>query len=151
MTSNPLLWGNQMGDGELIEIISTFGGGGGFRVLNNGDVEISDDNGATWIPLSATAGDNLGDHIATENIQTTDFWISNDGDDEGLFVDPDGKIGVGTSTPTAALELPAGTIDTAPLKLGVGGLLLTSVANGALEFDGINSYVSIDSNDGLNF
>lgn len=143
LTSNPLLWGTQMGDGELIEIISTYTDGGGFRVLNTGAVEVSDDNGATWLPLSEAAGDNLGNHTAIANIQTSDFWISNDGDDEGLFVDVDGNVGIGTNTPTAGLELPAGTIDTPPLKLGVGGALLTSAEDGALEFDDTNLYFTL--------
>ncbi len=142
-TSNPLLWGEQLGDGELIEIISTYTDGGGFRVLNNGSIEVSDDNGTTWVPLADAAGDNLGDHTATENLQMSNFWVSNDGDDEGLYVDADGKIGVGTNTPTAALELPAGTVDTAPLKLGIGGTLLTAAENGAMEFDDANLYFTI--------
>ena len=45
------------------------------RLLNNGDV----------------SGDDLGDHIATENVQLTDFYLSNDGDNEGISLDDSGN------------------------------------------------------------
>lgn len=37
-------------------------------------------------------GDELGDHTLTENIKTDGFWISNDGDDEGLLVNSGGRV-----------------------------------------------------------
>ncbi len=37
-------------------------------------------------------GDDLGNHTATENIQTNGNYISNDGDDEGLTIDDEGRI-----------------------------------------------------------
>ncbi|SIT00076.1 hypothetical protein SAMN05421766_106203, partial [Zobellia uliginosa] len=49
------------------------------------------------VDLSGLA-DNLGDHTATENIQTAGNWISNDGGNEGIQVGTDGNIGVNTSS-----------------------------------------------------
>ncbi|WP_459210677.1 hypothetical protein [Aquimarina rhabdastrellae] len=37
-------------------------------------------------------GDNLGNHTATKNFQTGGYWISNDGDDEGLLVNSGGRV-----------------------------------------------------------
>ncbi len=63
----------------------------------NGYVPVSDVNGVmTWTdPLSSGIMDNLGNHTATENIQTTDFWLSNDGGDEGIFISDAGFVGIG--------------------------------------------------------
>lgn len=53
--------------------------------------------------------DNLGNHTATENIQTAGFWITNDGDDEGISINADGKVGIGESNPQTSLDV----VDTA--------------------------------------
>jgi len=37
-------------------------------------------------------GDELGSHTLTENIKTDGYWISNDGDDEGLLVNSGGRV-----------------------------------------------------------
>lgn len=37
-------------------------------------------------------GDDLGSHTATKNFQTGGYWISNDGDDEGLLVNSGGRV-----------------------------------------------------------
>lgn len=74
----------------------------------NGHVLRSDATGnATWVDPSSLpgAGDDLGDHTATENVQTDGNWLSNDGDDEGLFIDSDGNVGIGTSAPAAQLQI----------------------------------------------
>ena len=39
--------------------------------------------------------DNLGDHLASQNIKMNDHWLSNDGDNEGIYVDTAGRVGVG--------------------------------------------------------
>ena len=51
------------------------------------------------------SGDNLGNHIATENLQMSGYWVSNDGGNEGLYVDTDGKVGIGTNSPDEDLEV----------------------------------------------
>lgn len=42
-----------------------------------------------------TIGDNLGNHLALRNIFLSDNYLSNDGDNEGLFIDTLGKAGIG--------------------------------------------------------
>ena len=38
--------------------------------------------------------DNLGNHTATQNIQLDGNWLSNDGGNEGIYVETDGKVKV---------------------------------------------------------
>ncbi|MFD0962867.1 tail fiber domain-containing protein [Pseudofulvibacter geojedonensis] len=59
--------------------------------------------------LSVGSGDNLGNHTATNNIQTAGNYISNDGDNEGVFIDATGQVGIGTNTPSALAEISSGT------------------------------------------
>jgi len=54
---------------------------------------------------ASSAGDNLGNHTATQNIQTNGYWLSNDGDNEGVFVSTAGNVGIGTNGPSEKLEV----------------------------------------------
>tara|TARA_Y100000593_G_scaffold17072_1_gene34136 strand:- start:3503 stop:4882 length:1380 start_codon:yes stop_codon:yes gene_type:complete len=53
----------------------------------------------------AGAGDDLGDHQADQNLALRGYWISNDGDDEGIRIDNDGNIGINVSSPEADLDV----------------------------------------------
>ncbi len=52
------------------------------------------DTASEWQPADESGGgsDNLGDHTATENLQMSGHWVSNDGGDEGLLIDTDGNV-----------------------------------------------------------
>ncbi|MEM6264572.1 MAG: tail fiber domain-containing protein [Bacteroidota bacterium] len=50
-------------------------------------------------------GDDLGDHRANKNLQTNGHWVSQDGDNEGIYVDSIGKVGIGTQAPSEQLEV----------------------------------------------
>lgn len=65
---------------------------------------------------TATGGDNLGDHIATQNLRLGSYWLSGDGGNEGISVDSSGKVGIGTTNPGAKLEV-VGNNNYAPLKI----------------------------------
>jgi len=56
------------------------------------------------------------------------------------------RLGIGTSSPTARLHLPAGTINanTAPLKF-VSGPIMTATQMGAVEFDGTDFFLTINN------
>jgi hypothetical protein len=60
-----------------------------------------------WTAGTAGGGssDNLGNHIATTNIQLGSNWLSGDGGSEGITVDASGQVGIGTASPSAALHV----------------------------------------------
>ena len=82
--------------------------------------------------LAVSAGDNLGDHTATENIQLSDFYLSNDGGDEGLRIDDDG-----VTYPSSHLFLG----DDQELRLG-GSI---SSPKAFIEYSGIGDIISYTS------
>ncbi|MCB0535681.1 MAG: hypothetical protein KDD14_25980, partial [Saprospiraceae bacterium] len=44
-------------------------------------------------------GDDLGNHTATQNITLGGNYLSGDGNSEGIYVDANGNVGIGTNTP----------------------------------------------------
>ncbi len=54
---------------------------------------------------STVTNDNMGDHTAQQNLETNGNWISNDGNNEGIFIDKDGNVGIGTNDPKELLHL----------------------------------------------
>ncbi|HRO68636.1 MAG TPA: hypothetical protein PL182_13775 [Pseudobdellovibrionaceae bacterium] len=71
--------------------------------------------------------DNMGDHVATQNIVTGSHWISGDGDSEGLRVDNSGRVGIGTANPTAQLDV-NGTIKATAADLPIQYVSSTGAA-----------------------
>jgi hypothetical protein len=49
------------------------------------------------------AGDNLGNHTATQNIILNGYWLSGDGGSEGVYVTNNGNVGIGEANPVARL------------------------------------------------
>jgi len=49
--------------------------------------------------------DDLGNHSATQNLALNDYWLSGDGNNEGVYVDTTGRVGIGTSSPGEELEV----------------------------------------------
>lgn len=75
--------------------------------LSNADGYLKNDgNGTlTWASVGTGVGDNLGNHTAEENLKMGNYWISNDGGDEGIWIATSGRIGIGTSTPNTNASL----------------------------------------------
>gem|GEM_PF-1493134 len=72
---------------------------------NNLELSLSNDGEPTKSIDMSSLKDNLGNHTATQNIQLNGKWLSNDGGDEGVFVNTTGQVGIGTSSPTASAML----------------------------------------------
>jgi hypothetical protein len=87
---------------------------------NSGDVLQTDGAGGYSWTAPASGADNLGDHTATQNIQANGNWLSNDGDNEGVFVATNGDVGVGTNSPSERLDLRAPSSTDAGLRIGAG-------------------------------
>ncbi len=83
-------------------------------------------NGMAWSAIGGD-GDNLGDHVATQNIQLNGFWLSNDSNintPEGILVDTNGYVGVNTF-PQNNFQVGLGKDDTQTTMINqlVGGSL----------------------------
>ena len=91
--------------------------------LATDDVLLADGNGdIRRAPVSSLlagggAADNLGNHRAERNVQLRNFWLSNDGNNEGLRVSNAGDVGIGTAAPQSRLHVAQG--GTTPATLSV--------------------------------
>ena len=58
-------------------------------------------NGTDWVRFNTgvISGDNLGNHVASQNIELNGHYLSGDGDNEGVYVDNTGKVGIGFTGP----------------------------------------------------
>jgi len=54
---------------------------------------------------TSTTADNLGNHIATNNIQLNGNYLSNDGSNKGIRVDNNGNVGIGNNAPSKILDV----------------------------------------------
>jgi uncharacterized protein with ACT and thioredoxin-like domain len=82
----------------------------------NGYVLQSDASGnASWVDAATltVTGDDLGNHTATTDVNLSGNWLSGDGDSEGIFIEADGDVGIGTSTPQAKFHVSGVVVATA--------------------------------------
>ncbi len=74
----------------------------GLMVFVNDDASIWIFDGTDWVKSGM---DNLGKHKAEQNIQTQGYWIGNDGDDEGIYIDEEGRVGINQNAPAYTLDV----------------------------------------------
>ncbi|MEM6698502.1 MAG: hypothetical protein AAF599_08900, partial [Bacteroidota bacterium] len=98
-------------------------------------------NGFSGDLFVVSENDNLGNHIATENIQLSNFYLSNDGDDEGIAIDDNGKVSIDSLNIANAYTLP--TVD------GITNQVLTTDGSGNLSWNTNNG--AFNSGNGLTF
>ena len=61
---------------------------------------------AAWVFLNpAAAGDNLGNHTATQNLDLAANQLVGNGSSSGVAISSSGNVGIGTTTPTATLDV----------------------------------------------
>lgn len=147
LESVPLIWGDFLndsvrvngtltigstaagtGDGDNLYTFPTSDGLAGQSLVTDGVGQLS------W----GVGADNLGNHIATTNLQSDNFWLSNDGDAEGIFVAPNGNVGVGME-PTELFEVGGVTSSTYSTDIIAGGTATGPGFNPALAIDNVAS------------
>lgn len=72
---------------------------GGINLAAGDNVTIVPDNDDNKITISASggsSGDNLGNHTADSNINLNGYWLSGDGENEGIWVGRTGRVGIGS-------------------------------------------------------
>ncbi len=70
-----------------------------------GNVLTDDGTGNAVWQTPVAGGDTLGNHIASQNLEMSGNYISNDGGDEGLFVNTLGNVGVNTNNPGVMFDV----------------------------------------------
>ena len=106
----------------------------GLNFWSTGDVVLANGGGNVGIGIITS-----GSKLQVAGNVAIGYSASTAGPTNGLAIS--GKVGIGTTSPTAVLHLKAGTAtaSTAPLKL-TSGTLNTTPEAGAIEFDGTNLY-----------
>ena len=140
-------------------------------LLGNGNVGIGLANPSTALDVSGTVTatafigdgsgltgivhDDLGNHTATQNLSLNSNYLSGDGDNEGVFVDGSGNVGIGTTTPSNNLTVD-GTADFTG-KVGIGTasptnkLTVSGTTNNTSDLNLDENTVFVDGGDtGLN-
>ncbi len=62
--------------------------------ISGNNLSISGGNSVT-LPSGA---DNLGNHTATQNVKLNGYWLSGDGDNEGVFINSSGTVGINSTS-----------------------------------------------------
>ncbi len=100
---------------------------------------------------SASGGDNLGDHVATQNITLGSNWLSGDGGAEGIRISSTGDVGIQTASPAAALNVTGtsmfGTSAWPTTSIGQSGnrVLITDTSTPILTLNNANATVAADN------
>ena len=76
-----------------------------FKKITNVASPSVDNDAATKGYVDSSSGDDLGDHEADQNLRMSGRWLSGDGDNEGVYVDSAGNVGIGTVSPKSKLHI----------------------------------------------
>jgi hypothetical protein len=93
------------------------------HVEYNGKLEVNLQSGTTYnVYVNSTGSRDSGDfdrvyykmvagnlpvnqHMAVQNVQLNNNFLTNDGDNEGIRIDNSGNVGIGTNSPTSKLDV----------------------------------------------
>lgn len=77
----------------------------GLMVFNTDSDRIFTYTSGGWQDVSALGNDEMGNHTASQNILLNGYYLSGDGDNEGISVAANGFVGVGIATAQDALHV----------------------------------------------
>jgi len=136
---------NTLTVGGNSSLLLAIGGGATPDAINigSGGTIIGQVNGSAAI-RSGFAGKTISFKRASDG--EINHLFDFDGTSNSYLAALGGNVGIGTTSPTAALHLPAGTAtaNTAPLKL-TSGTNLTTIENGAVEYNGTDLTIGANS------
>jgi hypothetical protein len=95
-------------------------------------------NVASVAPVLAP-GDNLGNHAATQNLSLGTSQLVGNGGSQGLSIGSGGNVGIGTTTPTQALDV-NGTLRASSATAKNGLVVSTSLSTPALTADATGAH-----------
>ena len=147
-TSAPLIYGDFIND--LLRINGTLNVNNAYSFPaadgNNGQILVTDGSGSlSW----------SSDIIAIKNIQLNGNYLSNDGDNEGIYINNSGQVGIGTNNPAEQLTVSGNQTVTGKLTINTlqitggspgSGKVLTTDADGDATWQDNNSRVAFESN-----
>jgi len=147
VVGNTVATGTVTAGNGILPGISTNNVDGTIR-FQNGDFEGR--KGGIWTSLTSAAGDNLGDHTATQNVELNGNFLSNSGGNSGIQVDNTGNVttthnvNVGNALNVTGVSTLTGLVD-ANGALDVAG---TSTLTGVVTTGGdVNAGGNISGND----
>ncbi len=100
---------------------------GELKLVASSNVTITPNASAHEITIAATGGgggtgDNLGNHIATQNFRLNGHWLSNDGGNEGIQIDNTGNVAVPQKIHSHGSITAVGTIQSNANIIAVTGI-----------------------------
>ena len=96
-SSTPLIWGDFTNDSLKVYGTLSVGDEFTFPAADGTNGQVLQTNGSGNVSWGSISGaDNLGDHTATTNINLNGNYLSGDGTAEGIHVDADGDVTIGS-------------------------------------------------------
>jgi len=108
-SNSPLIYGNFGADSVIVNGTLSIGSAFTFPTVDGAANQVMITDGAGGLSWSTFPADNLGNHIASTNIELNSNYLSGDGDNEGVFVDNSGDVGIGTTTPSTGFTVSENT------------------------------------------
>ena len=111
-------------NGDSNSVVSAANPTTAFPAAVDGDVAFNSTSGeleyyssGSWVSTATAGGDDLGNHTATANIQLGANYLSGDGGNEGIAVDSDGNVGIGTASPGELLEIESSLVGLSGIRM----------------------------------
>ena len=142
-STTPLIYGDFANDSVKIYGTLNVNDAFSFPTADGSNGQVLQSNGSGILTWASPTNDNFGNHTATQNIQLNANWLSNDGGNEGIRIDNDGNVGIGTATPASILDV------NGEITWGTAGAMLGTDQGAQIELRGTGTPFIDISNDAV--